>query len=297
MAQSDVQTAAENAVNTFFQHLRDAEYMHVLLNPLPVYGLAFGTLALALALLLRNYRVTVAALVLVFVGAISAWPVYQYGESAYDRVKSMSDAPGEQWLDEHMARGEKMIWLFYVLAGVAAIGVGAVLKWPRTSFPITVGTLVLSGVTLGTGGYIAYAGGHVRHREFRFEAPPAPRMAEHHHEEKQPGAQTHEHATEQKPAESAQPQTEHAGHEQMQQPRQPGGEKAKTEEEQKQLEASRLQLEASRLQLEASRKQLEAAGGPSPAANASGSPGASPTSQPSPEQHKHDEHQHDERKP
>ena len=164
-------------MNTFFQHLRDPEYMHVLLNPLPVYGLAFGTLALALALFLRNYRVTVAALVLVFVGAISAWPVYQYGESAYDRVKSMSDAPGEQWLDEHMARGEKMIWLFYVLAAVAAIGVGAVLKWPRTSFAITVGTLVLSGVTLGTGGYIAYAGGHVRHREFRFEAPPPPRMA------------------------------------------------------------------------------------------------------------------------
>ncbi len=284
-------------MNTFLQHLRDPEYMHVLLNPLPVYGLTFGTLALVLALFLRNYRVSVAALVLVFVGAISAWPVYQYGESAYDRVKSMSDAPGEQWLDEHMARGEKMIWLFYVLAGVAAIGVGAVLKWPRTSFPITVGTLVLAGVTLGTGGYISYAGGHVRHREFRFEAPPPPRMAEHHHEEKQPGAETHEHAAEQKPAESAQPQTEHARHEQMQQPQQPGDEKAKTEEEQKQLEASRLQLEASRLQLEASRKQLEAAGGASPAANASGSPGASLTPQPSPEQHKHDEHQHDEHKP
>ena len=276
-------------MNTFFQHLRDPEYMHVLLNPLPVYGLAFGTLALALALFLRNYRVTVAALMLVFVGAISAWPVYQYGESAYDRVKSMSDAPGEQWLDEHMARGEKMIWLFYVLAGVAAIGVGAVLKWPRTSFAITVGTLVLGGVTLGTGGYIAYAGGHVRHRGFRFEAAPAPRMAEHHHEEEQHGAETHEHATEQKPAASTQPQMEHAGHEQMQQ--QAGAEQPKSDEERKRLEASRLQLEASRLQLEASRKQLEAAGGASASPSVSGSPGPSPT------QHKHDEHQHDEHKP
>jgi len=81
-------------MKTLFQHLNEPEYMHVLLNPLPVYGLAFGTLALALALFLRNYRVTVAALVLVFVGAISAWPVYQYGESAYDRVKSMSDPAG-----------------------------------------------------------------------------------------------------------------------------------------------------------------------------------------------------------
>src|SRR5438128_7363712 len=238
MAQSDAQTVAlplELPMNTFFQHLRDAEYMHVLLNPLPVYGLAFGTLALALALLLRNYRVSAAALVLVFVGAISAWPVYQYGESAYDQLKSMSYPAGEQWLDEHMARGEKMIWLFYVLAGVAAIGVGAVLKWPRTSFPITVGTLVLAGITLGTGGYIAYAGGHVRHREFRFEAPPPPRMAEHHHEEEQHGAETHEHATEQKPAASVQSQMEHAGHEEMQQ--QPEGEKGKTDEERKRLEA------------------------------------------------------------
>src|SRR5213596_1692223 len=183
-------------MNTFLQHLRDPEYMHVLLNPLPVYGLTFGTLALVLALFLRNYRVTVAALVLVFVGAISAWPVYQYGESAYDRVKSMSDAPGEQWLDEHMARGEKMIWLFYVLAGVAAIGVGAVLKWPRTSFPITVGTLILAGVTLGTGGYISYAVFCLKKKKFRFEAPTPPLMAEHFHAEEQHGGATHEHAAE-----------------------------------------------------------------------------------------------------
>src|SRR2546421_1234539 len=168
-------------MNTFLQHLRDPEYMHVLLNPLPVYGLAFGTLALALALLLRNYRVTVAALVLVFVGAISAWPVYQNGESAYDRVKSMSDAPGEQWLDEHMARGEKLIWMFYVLAAVSVSGIAVTLKWPRTFLPVSLVALALSSGTLGVGGYISYAGGHVRHREFRFEAPPPPRAAQHQH--------------------------------------------------------------------------------------------------------------------
>jgi rubrerythrin len=39
----------------------------------------------------------------------------------------------------------------------------------------------LGGVTLGTGGYIAYAGGHVRHKEFRFEPPPQARAEEHHH--------------------------------------------------------------------------------------------------------------------
>ena len=245
---------------------------------MPVNGLAIGLLALVLALFLRTPRVTIAALVLVFVCALSAWPTYHYGEAGYDRVKAMSDPVGEQWLDEHMARGEKMIWLFYVLAGVAAVGVGAVVKWPRTSFAITVGTLVLGGATLGTGGYIAYAGGHVRHKEFRFEPPPPARAEEHHHH-----GDDHEHAEEEKAPSAAGQQMEHAEHEQMQQP---AGEQPKTEEERKQLEASRLQLEASRLQLEASRKQLEAAGGASPSASPSAS---AANSRP---EHKHDEHPH-----
>jgi hypothetical protein len=265
-------------MNILWQHLSDPEYLHILINPLPVYGLAVGVLALALALVLRNQRVTIAALVLVFVCALSAWPTYHYGEAGYDRVKAMSDPAGEQWLDEHMARGEKMIWLFYVLAGVAAIGVGVVVKWPRTSFAITVGTLVLGCATLGTGGYIAYAGGHVRHKEFRFEPPPQARADEHHHP-----SDEHDQAGEQKAETSPAQPMEHAEHEQMQQP---VGEQPKAEEERKQLEASRLQLEASRLQLEASRKQLEAAGGASPPA----SPSASASS--SPPEHKHDEHPH-----
>jgi hypothetical protein len=75
---------------------------------------------------------------------------------------------------------------------------------------------------------------------------------------------------------SPQPQTEHAQHEQTQKP---AGDRPATEEEKKQLEASRLQLEASRLQLEASRKQLEA--------TTTASPGSGQS--PSPPEHKHEE--------
>ena len=284
-------------MSIFFQHLRDPEYMHVLLNPIPVYGLAFGAFALVLALFLRNHRVTIAALVLVFVAGISAWPVYQYGESAYDQVKSMSDQPGEQWLDEHMARGEKMIWMFYVLAGVAAAGVGVTLKWPRRSVVVAIMSLAWSSATLAVGGYISYAGGHVRHREFRFEPPPVARAEEHHHGEEEhgheateqgtaPTSQKPEHAEHEAMQSPAQQPMEHAGHEQRQSP----AEKPLSEEEKKQLEASRLQLEASQKQLEASRKQLEAT-----EAKSSASPGRSPAASPSPSQspeHKHDEHEH-----
>ncbi|MBA3831245.1 MAG: hypothetical protein H0X34_05040 [Chthoniobacterales bacterium] len=161
------------------EHLQDPEYLHVLINPLPVYGLAIATLALVLALFLRNQRVTIAALVLVFVSGLSAWPTYYYGEAGYDRVKALSDPAGEQWLDEHMARAEKLIWAFYVLAAVSVVGIGVIVKWPRTSPLAAAATLALACATLGIGGYIAYAGGHVRHREFRFEPPP-PVNEEHH---------------------------------------------------------------------------------------------------------------------
>jgi hypothetical protein len=292
------------------QHLSDPEYVHVLINPLPVYGLSIAVLALALALFLRTQRLTIAALVLVFVCSISAWPTYSYGEAAYDRVKAMSDPAGEQWLDEHMARGMKMIWMFYVLAGVAVIGVVGIVKWPRLSFAVTVGTLAWGVATLGAGGYIAYAGGHVRHKEFRFEPPPTPQMSQHEHSAMDHGempkpaenepAKPMDHGSmpgmepskspeaKEQPMQhdstaSPQPQMEHAQHEQTQKP---AGDRPGTEEEKKQLEASRLQLEASKLQLEASRKQLEATSAASPSASSGASPSTSPP------EHKHEEQPH-----
>src|SRR5947208_8552447 len=173
-------------MNIFFQHLNSPEYMHVLLNPVPVYGLAIGVVGLLLAVIARNRTGIVIALVLVFLSGLSAWPTYHYGEAAYDRVKAMTDTAGDQWLNEHMARGEKLIYAFYVLAGLAIVGMFAPMKWPRSSLPLAIATLVIGCATLGIGVYIAYAGGHVRHREFRFEAAPEAGRGEHQHDETQP---------------------------------------------------------------------------------------------------------------
>src|SRR5438067_4921080 len=144
-------------MDIFFKHLSDPEYMHVLLNPLPVYGLAITVIGLALALIFRSRPAIIIALALVFISGISAWPVLSYGQAAYDRVKSMSDPAGEQWLDEHMARGEKLIYAFYVLAALSATGIAVIVKWPRTFMTVSLVALALSSGTLGVGGYISYA--------------------------------------------------------------------------------------------------------------------------------------------
>ena len=155
--------------------LRQPEYIHVLLNPLPVYGLLVGWIGLVIALILRSRRAQIATLILVLLSSVSAWPVYEFGEQGYDRVLSMTDDDGGAWLDEHMRRGEELIWVFYTLAALSALAIAAPIKWPKSSVPLALAVILLGAVTLGSGTYIAYAGGRVRHREFRNESPPPKR--------------------------------------------------------------------------------------------------------------------------
>jgi hypothetical protein len=167
---------------TLLRDLRQPEYIHVLLNPLPVYGLLIGLIGLVLALILKSRRAQIATLTLVLISSASAWPVYEFGQQGYDRVLSMADEDGQAWLDEHRGRGEELIWIFYVLVALSAIALAAPIKWPRSSLPLALAVVLLGAVTLGSGAYVAYAGGRVRHREFRNEpAPPPQKRSEQEH--------------------------------------------------------------------------------------------------------------------
>src|SRR5690242_3428895 len=140
---------------SFSQELSQPEYIHVLINPLPVYGLTMGVIALVLALIFRSRPAQVVALLLILLAGAVAFPVIHYGEEGYDRVLSMADDQGEAWLKVHMHRADQLGWSFYVLAGLAAIAIFAPMKWPRSALALTIITLVGSLCMLGVGGYIA----------------------------------------------------------------------------------------------------------------------------------------------
>ena len=159
-------------IDGFFRALRQPEYVHVLLNPLPVYGLLVSWIALVAALISKSRRAIIVTLILVFITSISAWPVYEFGEQGYDRVLAMTDDDGHSWLDEHQERAQKLIYLFYVVAAISAVAIIVPWRWPKSSVPLAVTVALLGAITLGSGCYIAYAGGKVRHREFRNEPPP-----------------------------------------------------------------------------------------------------------------------------
>jgi hypothetical protein len=160
-------------MNAFLHALqRQPEYVHVLINPLPIYGLAIAWIGLIIALFLRNRSAQIATLALVLISAASAWPAYEFGEQGYDRVLSMTDDDGHAWLDEHQRRAEQLIYSFYALAGLSAVAIALPIKWPRTSTSLVIITVLLGAIVLAMSGYIAYAGGKIRHREFRNEPPP-----------------------------------------------------------------------------------------------------------------------------
>ena len=164
-------------IETIFRDLRQPEYIHVLLNPIPVYGLLVGWIGLVIASFLKSRRAQIATLVLLLISSLSAWPVYEFGQQGYDRVLSMADEDGRAWLDEHKDRAENLIWIFYALAILSAVAIAAPIKWPKSSAPLVIAVILLGVATLVVGGYIAYAGGKIRHREFRNE--PAPKRPEH----------------------------------------------------------------------------------------------------------------------
>lgn len=166
---------------TLLQDLSQPEYLHVLINPLPVYGLAVGVIGLIIALIQRSRPAQVAMLSLVLLCGAIAWPVVHYGEEGYDRVLSMADDQGQAWLKVHEHRADQLIWAFYLLAGLAAVAIVAPMKWPKTATALALVTLLWSFVVLGMGGYIAHAGGKIRHREFRNDpAPAVPSEADEH---------------------------------------------------------------------------------------------------------------------
>jgi hypothetical protein len=159
-------------IDAILRDLRQPEYLHVLLNPLPVYGLAVALLGLIAALYLGTRGGQVTALVLIFACAASAWPVAHYGEAAESSVLAMADDDGQAWLKAHAHRADDLIYVFYALALVSVAAIFVPKKWPGTARPLAVATLLLALASLSAGFYIAYAGGKIRHKEFRSTPPP-----------------------------------------------------------------------------------------------------------------------------
>jgi hypothetical protein len=162
--------------------LKKPEYLHVMLNHLPIYGTMLAALALAISLILRSRAAQITALILTVIAGASAYPVLVTGQRAYKAIRGMADDAGADVLDEHMDRAEKTIGVFYFLAALAIAGLLVPIKWPKSAVPLAALTLVVAIFCSGIAVYIAQPGGRVRHPEFRPSETSTPASETDHHD-------------------------------------------------------------------------------------------------------------------
>ena len=159
-------------MQNIFKLFDQPEYVHILLNHLPVTGLMVATITLIAALIIQSRKATFLGLGLVAFFSLTAWPVAHFGHEGEDRVKSLLYSEGESWLEHHEHQAEDWVFLFYLTAAAAVISSLLGLRKPKTlriSVPITV---LLAFSSLAAGAIIADSGGKIRHPEFRIGPPP-----------------------------------------------------------------------------------------------------------------------------
>ena len=156
----------------FSKAIQQPEYVHVLLNHFPITGLFVALVFLVVAIVINQRSLQLTSLVAVAVLSLSAWPVAHYGEEAYDRVLSMTDDEGGQYLKRHEELADHWIFLFYVTAGTAVVTLIAGAKKQKILRWGSCGVAAFAIASLIAGAVIADCGGKIRHREFRYGPPP-----------------------------------------------------------------------------------------------------------------------------
>lgn len=160
------------------------EYLHALLNHLPIVGLAVALLGLGVALLSKHRTAIAGSLLLVGLFAASAWPVIESGESAYNGIRAIADPDGAALLKRHMLLADRWAWLYYVTAAAALASAVITWKSPKWQNWAAVTVAIFAASSLATGAAVAKLGGQVRHPEFRSGSTLAPQgiPSEHDHE-------------------------------------------------------------------------------------------------------------------
>ena len=142
-------------------------HLHLLTNHAPIFITFSGLIVLGLGLWWKNDTVRRAALILLLAGIVGGIFTYWLGQQAYKPVRGLADETGQDWLDLHMERAERVIWIFWM--GAVASGAALVMTWRKARFSLLAALVAggLGAATLGASGWIADAGGKIRHPEIR----------------------------------------------------------------------------------------------------------------------------------
>ncbi|MFN7942700.1 MAG: hypothetical protein U0X73_14015 [Thermoanaerobaculia bacterium] len=155
-----------------------AEHVHLLVNHIPIIGLAFAVLPIAWGLIRRDRRTAVLGAILAVLATLPTPLVVWSGEAAEDRLHLTLDPDATITLaPEHEERAEATQWALYATLALAASSVvvfGRGERRARLATALLAATLAAGIAGLALAAWTAEAGGRIRHTELRSGSRPAP---------------------------------------------------------------------------------------------------------------------------
>lgn len=96
--------------------VRDPEYLHLLLESLPLYGLGIGLLFLIVAQLMGEAKSRLFAILVITLSSASVWPYQDLREKATPRIIATRDPSLGPLIREQTERRSSHDWAYYLLA-------------------------------------------------------------------------------------------------------------------------------------------------------------------------------------
>ncbi len=96
--------------------VRDPEYLHLLLESLPLYGLGIGLLFLIVAQLMGEAKSRLFAILVITLSSASVWPYQDLREKATPRIIATRDPSLGPLIREQTERRSRHDWAYYLLA-------------------------------------------------------------------------------------------------------------------------------------------------------------------------------------
>lgn len=103
-------------LTTLWQSICDPEYLHLLLEPLPLYGLGIGLTFLIVSFVFGELKCRMLALAVICVSCASVWPYNDLRAKATPRILATRSPDFAQLIEQQTQRRKDWSWPYYLMS-------------------------------------------------------------------------------------------------------------------------------------------------------------------------------------
>jgi hypothetical protein len=132
-------------LTTLWQNIRDPEYLHLLLEPLPLYGLGLGLVFVIVSLVFGEMKSRMLALAVICVSCASVWPYIDLRDKATPRILATRSPEFAPLIQQQTQRRKDWSWPYYAMtlfSGIALLSARSPKGRPVLFFVIIFGALL-----------------------------------------------------------------------------------------------------------------------------------------------------------